>query len=656
MRRSARSINVCERTDGLWGLPPELMCRVQRGKTWYSGSVGVYCRRTRVKMEILDSGDRIQELGNHPARTRLEDAKALEDDLWRDPRVAEIRVRIRIQERQLRRWPLEPGLIFSGAEEMRRAGDDPTNVADLAPLRVFLAREVGEEAENAVIKLRQLRGVDLKQALWKTEAALSAEKKALLRRLRSGDLKEKFDRVDAQMKEVESELKELERQLEPARDEQTVRERVQANEEATNQLNAAMRTRAAAQMEYDAAKNAEERLSGSNAQAPQAGNQAEDANDKVRMLEQQLEAVFQGPLRAVASQAMEAMLESTTQSECNEGISRAETDYQLVKALVQAYAACLTPGLQQQILQVRNRARNVKAQCNSMAADTRRGDAGGGFESTGETTDVASETRTASVSADRGNANVRSVEAAINRCDFDRALASLNEYRPADPNDPWMASKYQEVHEQRERVAEVKRLLSEVRGILANNPSPNSLRYAVDLMRAARSVAPNCMSGSISALGPVIDGAAAAARQADRERSREAVAGLAETLITVQDAIDKRRRGGPDVASGLPPFGGVGDSNRGSGGGGFESSRGGTPGVTAAGGGRAPPPPNPAPPQPASPGASTGCAWTRPGGVLGQDAGTFSDSAAEALGEGVAKCYCTGRLAPDSRCAGPRPR
>ena len=52
MRRSARSM-VCERTDGLWGLPPELMCRVQRGKTWYSGSVGVYCRRTRVKMEIL---------------------------------------------------------------------------------------------------------------------------------------------------------------------------------------------------------------------------------------------------------------------------------------------------------------------------------------------------------------------------------------------------------------------------------------------------------------------------------------------------------------------------------------------------------------------------------------------------------------------------
>ena len=53
-RRSARSINVCERMNGLWGLPPEMMCRVQCGKTWCSGSAGVYCRRTRVKMEILD--------------------------------------------------------------------------------------------------------------------------------------------------------------------------------------------------------------------------------------------------------------------------------------------------------------------------------------------------------------------------------------------------------------------------------------------------------------------------------------------------------------------------------------------------------------------------------------------------------------------------
>ena len=37
VRRSARSINVCERTDGLWGPPPEVMCRVQREKTLHSG-------------------------------------------------------------------------------------------------------------------------------------------------------------------------------------------------------------------------------------------------------------------------------------------------------------------------------------------------------------------------------------------------------------------------------------------------------------------------------------------------------------------------------------------------------------------------------------------------------------------------------------------
>ena len=39
-RRSARSINVCERTDEPWRLPAEVMCRVQREKTWYSGQRG----------------------------------------------------------------------------------------------------------------------------------------------------------------------------------------------------------------------------------------------------------------------------------------------------------------------------------------------------------------------------------------------------------------------------------------------------------------------------------------------------------------------------------------------------------------------------------------------------------------------------------------
>ena len=71
VRRSARSINVCERTDGLWGLPPEVMCRVQRGKTWYSGSAGVYCRRTRVKMEILV---RTLSLGSDKAHLALDNS------------------------------------------------------------------------------------------------------------------------------------------------------------------------------------------------------------------------------------------------------------------------------------------------------------------------------------------------------------------------------------------------------------------------------------------------------------------------------------------------------------------------------------------------------------------------------------------------------
>ena len=39
-RRSVRSINVCERMDEPWRLPVEVMCRVQREKTWYSGQRG----------------------------------------------------------------------------------------------------------------------------------------------------------------------------------------------------------------------------------------------------------------------------------------------------------------------------------------------------------------------------------------------------------------------------------------------------------------------------------------------------------------------------------------------------------------------------------------------------------------------------------------
>ena len=39
--------------DEPWRLPAEVMCRVQREKTWYSGQRGVYFHRARAKMEIL---------------------------------------------------------------------------------------------------------------------------------------------------------------------------------------------------------------------------------------------------------------------------------------------------------------------------------------------------------------------------------------------------------------------------------------------------------------------------------------------------------------------------------------------------------------------------------------------------------------------------
>ncbi len=39
-RRSGPSTNVCERTDEPSCLPAEVMCRVQREKTWHSGRRG----------------------------------------------------------------------------------------------------------------------------------------------------------------------------------------------------------------------------------------------------------------------------------------------------------------------------------------------------------------------------------------------------------------------------------------------------------------------------------------------------------------------------------------------------------------------------------------------------------------------------------------
>ena len=58
-RRSARSINVGERMDEPWRLPAEVMCRVQREKTWYSGQRGCILplHRARAKMEILGMWD-----------------------------------------------------------------------------------------------------------------------------------------------------------------------------------------------------------------------------------------------------------------------------------------------------------------------------------------------------------------------------------------------------------------------------------------------------------------------------------------------------------------------------------------------------------------------------------------------------------------------
>ncbi len=52
-RRSARSINVCERMDEPWRLPAEVMCRVQREKTF---SAKRRCIRAGARVSVAAPG------------------------------------------------------------------------------------------------------------------------------------------------------------------------------------------------------------------------------------------------------------------------------------------------------------------------------------------------------------------------------------------------------------------------------------------------------------------------------------------------------------------------------------------------------------------------------------------------------------------------
>jgi uncharacterized membrane protein YgcG len=448
----------------------------------------------------------------------------------------------------------------------------------------------------------------------------------------------------------------LEKALAAARTDADLARRAQ--EAAIERLNGARRARHSAQTAYDRA----EAVLQQEAAAPSpAGSSAGDAEARVKQLEQQLEAAFRGQLHSVAAQAVDAQLQSTTRDECNERLARAETSYAQLKAFARANAVCLQAGHLQEISLVSDRARTVRAECSRLPAGTGRAGAGGGFESSGATTDVASRTAGAGISADPGNAQVRNVEAAINSCNFDRALASLNLYRPADPGDPWMAAKYQEVHEKRERVAAVQRLIAEMQGILASSASPDDLRQVLAMYRTASSIAPDCMSGAISGIRPVLDGAITASRQADNQRSRDAVARVLDSMSNVAQDISNRQRGGPEMPSGSAGAGGVqgsaagaSSSGAGGGGGGFESAggsgSGGASGIAVTGGtsagqptaGAPPLPPRSPPQQPASQNTS-GCRWVKEPGLLGN----VSD---------LVECRCNGQRAPDSRCAGPRPQ
>jgi hypothetical protein len=169
----------------------------------------------------------------------------------------------------------------------------------------------------------------------------------------------------------------------------------------------------------------------------------------------------------------------------------------------------------------------------------------GGFKDLGPSTDKSS---TSSATADPNNRHVQGVNAAIANCDFDRARASLDQYAPADANDPWVAGKYKEIFEAQDRVEAARGMLLEAQGLLQQpEPSPDDIASAIALVKQARSTAPSCLSQIISRLTPALTNATAAANQRQRERDRADRAATSEalgTLLTGLTGILSQARGG----------------------------------------------------------------------------------------------------------------
>ena len=104
-RRSARSINVCERMDEPWRLPAEVMCRVQREKTWYSGQRGGIlspCQGQNGNPGYMGFRDGLATAHDLPLRERIDGVDVVEPRARRgvalmrrvDPQVAGLAARV----------------------------------------------------------------------------------------------------------------------------------------------------------------------------------------------------------------------------------------------------------------------------------------------------------------------------------------------------------------------------------------------------------------------------------------------------------------------------------------------------------------------------------------------------------------------------------
>lgn len=534
-------------------------------------------------------------------------ALELREELWKDRRVLEVRLEIRKLENDIK-YAAGPNHI-KPADELKMAGVGPAGVGDIEILRQRVANSDFDNQSRIATLVREISAAEEteaagqskdkeKLASMKAELArirrLLPEKIDQLQKLRAETLAaaleaaakhltEQFSSIitsDAEMERLrteseqarkeyeraEAELKTIGQQYEQAQKEVAEQEKLLA--QATKEKEDAARVASAARQKKETRvgeaersfQEATQKLAAAKSDLAQGERRIKELEPAKQALEDQVKNLIEAG--RTAGRNSSAANRAARKDDCLKNLSSARGLFSSARDLLDANP-CLDPTLLQRVNQYLALVERTDCQGDHLGPPPKEG---GGFKDAGPSVDKSSRTGPAQPQPpDPNNPHVRRAQAAIANCDFQRARASLDQYQPADPNDPWMAAKYKEIFSAQEKLDSTEALLAQAADILQQSePSRDQILYASTLVKEARNRAPGCISQKVSGLTPLVNDAMAAAAQRERERSEQqrentraaiaaALTGIGDAIAQVQQARDGS---GPSSTSGQPAGGG----------------------------------------------------------------------------------------------------